>query len=90
MDREEFERKYNVFVKDAIDTGCPFLRSISVYCGECGNQDKVYFVAQGGDPCPPRKCGLNACRNYGKKYDNPDRLIIAIGTPEILKNCDLT
>ena len=77
MNRKEFEQKYNVSVDNATDTGCPYLWTIRVYCRECGNHDKVYFVAKGQDPCPLKKCGLTACRNYGKKYDNPDRLIIS-------------
>lgn len=77
MNREEFEKMYNVKIEDATDTGCPFIRTISVFCKGCGNYDKVYFVADSQDPCPLKKCGLPSCRNYGKKYDNSKRLIIS-------------
>lgn len=69
MNRKEFEEMYKVNADEATDTGCPFVRTISVY-------DKVYFVAEEQDPCPLRKCKLPYCRNYGNEYDNPDRLII--------------
>ena len=69
INRTEFEQKHHVDLDNAIDTGCPFLRYISIY-------DKIYFVAERNDPCPLKKCGLKNCRNYGKSYDDQERLLI--------------
>ncbi len=75
MNRVEFESKYNVNIDNAVDTGCPFLRSI-VVVSKKSNYDKTYFVTKDRDPCPLKLCHLPFCRNYGKAYDNQDRLII--------------
>lgn len=47
MNKEEFEKKYQVSISDATDTGCPSLKTISVYCASCSHWDSVYFVAVG-------------------------------------------
>ena len=75
MDKIEFYEKYKVNADYATDTGCRFLRTISVLPKD-SNYYKTYFVAESCDPCPIKKCGQYNCRNYGKNYDNQDRLIL--------------